>query len=126
MSQSADLKYYKWGEFVEAVRTLITVDSDRLGLQDTDDGVPAVEECTDKKRFTGFYNIPAGVNSGQVTGLLLPFNPTEVRVTVAIPENGEFISAVVVVTSYSTDGFKFVLSGITDSTGYVLNYEICG
>lgn len=35
-----EAKYFKWGEFKSMVRTLLTVDANRLGLQDTPDGKP--------------------------------------------------------------------------------------
>lgn len=72
----------------------------------------------------GIANISNGVVGGSVTGLALPFTPSQVLVTVMIPDEGSLIYAIVVTSSITTDGFDYYLSGETDSADYKLSYLI--
>lgn len=72
----------------------------------------------------GLYAIPAGVDSGTVTGLALPLTPRRVYPSVRKPAGGFTMFANSVSGTLTTDGFQFNLSGQTDSTGYFLEYLI--
>lgn len=75
--------------------------------------------------FFGQYNIPNGVDHGSVTGLVIPFVPTAVAcLTVSRPSGSLMIFACPNEGSLTGTGFDFELSGITDSTNYVLNFII--
>lgn len=72
--------------------------------------------------MNGEFAIPLGAEVVTVTGLALPAVPVRVICTVAKPDDGYNIWATPVESSYSTDGFIAHLNGVTDTTGYVLNY----
>ena len=72
--------------------------------------------------LNGSIALANGVDEGTVTGLNLPFVPSQVLLTVMKPEEGYNIFATVIAGSVTTDGFLYELSGETDSTGYTLNY----
>ena len=73
-------------------------------------------------KLNGSIALANGVDEGTVTGLNLPFVPSQVLLTVMKPEEGYNIFATVIAGSVTTDGFLYELSGETDSTGYTLNY----
>ena len=73
---------------------------------------------------TGSFSIPNGVNTATITGLGLTFTPTRAICTVRIPVNGLILAAAVVSGTITTDGFAFLLNGLTDSVNYVLDYII--
>jgi hypothetical protein len=85
----------------------------------------ASSSTTVENEFIGQFEIPAGATGGTITGLNLGFIPRMVRIdAVTIPVNGIVMFANDVSGTLSADGFSFALSGITDSEGYVLKYEI--
>lgn len=71
----------------------------------------------------GSVQIPLGASGGTVTGLNLNFTPRIPTLTVSGPTNGLVMTANVQ-GDMTTDGFTYVLSGVTDSSEYVLNYEL--
>lgn len=91
-----------------------------------DEQLQAVAPSTSvQSEFIGQFEIPNGVAGATVTGLNLGFTPRMVRITgVTIPATGVQMFANDIAGTLTVDGFSFVLSGITDSDGYVLNYEI--
>jgi hypothetical protein len=81
----------------------------------------------------GTYAIANGAIAGAVTGLAISYEGTippgifpvpKVLVRVRKPAGGLNIFASVVSHSESLDGFRFYLSGETDSANYKLDYLI--
>lgn len=72
---------------------------------------------------SGTYSLGNGVDSGSVTGLGLAFTPSQVLLTVRIPAGGLVLFAVPV-GNPTTDGFSFVMNGLTDNTNYKLDYSL--
>jgi hypothetical protein len=77
-----------------------------------------------QQSFNGSWNIPIGVSEDTVSGILVPFQPRTVKLSVSVPDGGLNLWANDIIGSLTTDGFRYKLNGITDSTEYVLNYEI--
>lgn len=75
-------------------------------------------------RRTGTLALANGVDSGSVTGLALSFTPTVVLAWVTRPAGGLNLTAAPVAGTFTADGFNFELTGLTDSTSYVLNYVL--
>lgn len=73
--------------------------------------------------YSGTYAIPSGVDSGTVP-LDLSRTPASVTLTVSAPSNTQNLFATLVDGTLSKTGFDFTLSGITDQTGYILNFEV--
>ncbi len=73
---------------------------------------------------SGSLALGNGVDSGSISGLMLSFTPSRVLLSVSRPMGGLNIEASVVSGSISNNGFQFELSGLTDSTSYVLNYVL--
>lgn len=75
--------------------------------------------------FFGQLALGNGVDSGSVTGLVVPFVPTAVAsLTISRPAGGLMLFACANEGTLTGAGFDFELSGITDSTDYILNYVI--
>lgn len=75
-------------------------------------------------RRIGTMALGNGVESGSVTGLGLAFTPTIVLAWITRPAGGLNLTVSPVAGSFSADGFDFELNGLTDGSGYVLNYEL--
>jgi len=73
---------------------------------------------------SGSWPLGNGDDSGSVTGLGLGFTPSRVILSISRPSGGLMIFANDNSGTLTTDGFDFELSGMTDSTDYVLNYVI--
>lgn len=71
---------------------------------------------------TGAHAIGNGVSTETITGLALATAPTAALLTVRSPAGGLVLVAISVVGSFSTDGFTFAMSGVTDSANYILDY----
>ena len=75
------------------------------------------------KLYAGTKAIDDASNSGTVSGLgITSFAPTKVVATVRIPVGGLVVGAVVVDGTVSKAGFDFVLTGLTDSANYKLDF----
>jgi hypothetical protein len=74
------------------------------------------------KIFAGTFAIGSGVNSGTVTGQAVPFTPTRAIAVVRKQTGALNIFATVVDTTITTDGFGFVLSSLTDTANYKLDF----
>lgn len=86
-------------------------------VTDIEDAIPAAYH-------SGSKTLGSGVSSGSVTGLSLSFTPARVVLTVSRPAGSYSLIACDNAGTLTTDGFDFELSGVTDSTDYVLNYAI--
>lgn len=71
---------------------------------------------------TGSFNLPNGVQSFAITGQAFGFIPSIVVVTLHKPAGGLNIAALVLDGSVTNDGFEVWLTGITDSTDYIIHY----
>jgi hypothetical protein len=74
--------------------------------------------------FSGSLALSDGVDSGSVTGLGLSFTPSRVSLSISRPSGSLMIFACDDAGTLSSDGFDFALSGLTDSSSYVLNYTL--
>ena len=75
------------------------------------------------KLYAGTKTIDDASNAGTVSGLgITSFAPTKVVATVRIPVGGLVIAAVVVDGTVSKSGFDFILTGLTDSANYKLDF----
>ena len=74
------------------------------------------------KMAVGTFAISNSVNSGTVTGLGVPFMPTKTIAVVRKQTGALNIFATVVDTTITQDGFGFVLSSLTDSANYKLDF----
>ena len=75
------------------------------------------------KLYAGTKAIDDASNAGTVSGLgITSFAPTKVVATVRIPVGGLVVGAVVVDGTVSKAGFDFVLTGLTDSANYKLDF----
>jgi len=92
-------------------------DDVKLSMQDVAD---FVNEATN---VHGTLALGNGVSSGSVTGLDLDYDPISVLLTVQSPVGGGVIVACLV-GAPTTDGFDFALTGMTDSSNYVLHYHL--
>jgi hypothetical protein len=72
----------------------------------------------------GSIALDSGVSDGSVTGLGLKTNPITVILTVRCQVNALVLYAATISGSISADGFQFVLSGQTDSSGYILDFIV--
>lgn len=72
--------------------------------------------------YAGSIALGNGVFSGSVTGLGLPFTPTKALLQIRRPASSLMIFACANDGTLTADGFDFELSGITDSTDYILDY----
>lgn len=70
----------------------------------------------------GSKSIPSGVDELAVTGLLLPFTPDSVIVSVRQPSASADIITGYVVGTPTADGFSVALSAATRAEGYVLDW----
>ena len=70
---------------------------------------------------SGVFSIPSGASGGTITGLGLAFTPSSVVLTVRAPSTG-FVLGACVTSLPSTDGWNFALTGLTDSSAYILNW----
>ncbi len=78
----------------------------------------------DRTTVRGTLALGNGVSEGSVTGLDLESGaPEAVILTLQIPAGGGVMTSVLV-GAPTSDGFDFALSGMTDSTNYVLHYLI--
>lgn len=72
---------------------------------------------------TNLFPIPNGVNSVTVTGLGLSLNVSGVVCSVMAPNSNSLnLFGTPDISTFTTDGFKVNLSGVTDSANYVLAY----
>lgn len=76
--------------------------------------------------YTGVWDLEAGVSSGSVIGLALPFIPHGVQLTVSIPPGGVSITANPYWHTLTADGFDFKLSETTVGIRYRLHYTLTG
>jgi len=74
-------------------------------------------------RQRGAVTLASGVRGGRLRHLNFGWQPSWVSVQVA-RAGGLNINAYPLPESSTADGFEFELDGITDSTGYVLHYEV--
>lgn len=73
--------------------------------------------------YAGRFAIANASNTGTVTGLgILNFMPTKAIATVRSPSNGLVMFATVESGTITQDGFTFILSGVTDSANYLLDF----
>lgn len=89
----------------------------------TSGGIPTPVSGTSTDT-SGAVPIGVGVSGGSVGGLNLPFVPTSVQLTVSSPSGGLVMFAIATQGTLTSDGFDYVLSGITNTAGYQLNYEV--
>jgi hypothetical protein len=76
------------------------------------------------QKITGSVFIPSGVNTGTVTGLGLSAVPTNILLTVSVPQDGIAMSANPITDTITASQFDYVLSGLTNSGNFILTYEI--
>ena|SRR5579871_1799479 len=73
--------------------------------------------------ITGSVNLPQGVSTYTVSGLNLPAVPVQIIPTIVKPAGGGSIYPNEI-KGTTSNAFTVDLSGLTDSTNYVLQYQI--
>lgn len=81
------------------------------------------ESSGESSRVVGSVQLAAQIDSGNVTGLNLPFWPRFINCWIHRSAGSENIMGFALKGTLSTDGFGFELSAVTDSSDYELVYE---
>ena len=95
---------------------------------EVDEGITRANTAKERldRMYEGVLDLENGVDSGSVTGLDLGFIPTKCQLTIEMPSHGIHIIACPVKDSYTTDGFDFKLSSLTNGIQYRLHFTLIG
>lgn len=74
-----------------------------------------------KPVYFGKVSLPQGQDAGAVTGLLLTFTPTIIKVTVVGPDG---LTCIPVKNSLSADGFTYNLTGQPTTANSELHFDL--